>query len=446
MTTTPSPELPDLDRLEALARAVKSAIGYGDFSAAIVKLQDDLDADTVLALIALARRAQPEGEAPQAEAFAWAVFAENGNVIIWSKKRSEVEPASEKYGRPIVPVVALSAAQHADSGAQAELPELPAPWGTMYGHRDGCRELDGYTADQMRGYAIDYAALAAQSQGAQAAGEFRTCCDHPDCTTCAGRGGHYRLAAKAEAPAPGWGRVETVGDMVRKLLTLDQAAPIFTAHHLDIDGQRRCRTRPVTISRERVIDGKWVDPARKDVPYANIVWAKPDERAQQAAAPGAEPVEPPRMTTDESREYLVKFMEKHFTDKTYHRYIRGERGSVNLAGDFAWQMARALRMLEAAPSAPGTPEAPAELPRLYRFDCYVGKTKMAAGVGVHATSMEEAEQKARELADKDETVKFESNRPCHATRKCGICAAYERAAQLDGGQGEERSNICRRAT
>jgi len=62
------------------------------------------------------------------------------------------------------------------------------------------------------------------------------------------------------------------------------------------------------------------------------------------------------MTTDESREYLVKFMEKHFTDRTYHRYIRGERGSVNLAGDFAWQMARALRMLEAA-SGPGAPEA-----------------------------------------------------------------------------------------
>lgn len=90
----------------------------------------------------------------------------------------------------------------------------------------------------------------------------------------------------------------------------------------------------------------------------------------------------------------------------------------------------------AAPSNPGTPEAPAKLPRLYRFDCYVGKTKMAAGVGVHATSMEEAEQKARKLADKDETIEFESNRPCHATRKCGICAAYERAAQLDGGQGE----------
>lgn len=87
-------------------------------------------------------------------------------------------------------------------------------------------------------------------------------------------------------------------------------------------------------------------------------------------------------------------------------------------------------------SAPGTPEAPADLPRLYRFDCYVGKTKMAAGVGVHASTMEEAEQKARKLIDKGETIKFESNQPCHPTRKCSICANYERAAQLDGGQEE----------
>lgn len=48
-----------------------------------------------------------------AESFAWAVFAENGNVIIWSKNREQVEIASAKYGRPVVPVIALSAAQQA---------------------------------------------------------------------------------------------------------------------------------------------------------------------------------------------------------------------------------------------------------------------------------------------------------------------------------------------
>lgn len=48
-----------------------------------------------------------------AEVFAWAVVAENDNVIIWSKNRGQVESASKKYGRPIVPVIALSAAQQA---------------------------------------------------------------------------------------------------------------------------------------------------------------------------------------------------------------------------------------------------------------------------------------------------------------------------------------------
>jgi hypothetical protein len=85
-----------------------------------------------------------------------------------------------------------------------------------------------------------------------------------------------------------WGPVHTVADMVRNLLTCNQADPIHAAFHVDFEGKRRCRTRPVMISRERVIDGKWVDSARKDVPYATIVWAKQDERA----AVGAEELPP----------------------------------------------------------------------------------------------------------------------------------------------------------
>lgn len=69
--------------------------------------------------------------------------------------------------------------------------------------------------------------------------------------------------------------------------------------------------------------------------------------ARAADAP-SEPSEPPRLDTEESREYLVTFMEQHFTDTTFHRYIRGQiGGSGPLAGDFAWQMARALRRIEA---------------------------------------------------------------------------------------------------
>jgi len=96
-----------------------------------------------------------------------------------------------------------------------------------------------------------------------------------------------------EQAEPTWGAVKTVGDMVRNLRTLDQAEPIFSAFHLDFNGARRCRTSPISISHERVIDGKWVDSTRKDVPYATVVWAKPDERAEQApvaAAPDARPL------------------------------------------------------------------------------------------------------------------------------------------------------------
>src|SRR5438067_7327722 len=52
------------------------------------------------------------------DAFAWAVFADNGNVIIWSKRRDVVEPVAAEYGKPIVPVIAhINAWGSAGSGA-----------------------------------------------------------------------------------------------------------------------------------------------------------------------------------------------------------------------------------------------------------------------------------------------------------------------------------------
>lgn len=45
---------------------------------------------------------------PEGGRFAWAALAENGNVIIWSYRRDQVEPVAAKYGRPVVPVVVLS--------------------------------------------------------------------------------------------------------------------------------------------------------------------------------------------------------------------------------------------------------------------------------------------------------------------------------------------------
>lgn len=41
------------------------------------------------------------------ETFAWAAFAENGNVIIWSRRRADVEPVAARYSRAVVPLIAL---------------------------------------------------------------------------------------------------------------------------------------------------------------------------------------------------------------------------------------------------------------------------------------------------------------------------------------------------
>lgn len=145
-------------------------------------------------------------------------------------------------------------------------------------------------------------------------------------------------APQAE-PAPEWGRVRTVADMVRNLLTLDQNDPIHSAFFVDFDGKRRCRTSHISISRERVIDGKWVDQTRKDVPYAIVVWAKSDERARQAAAPGAS------IDTPEFRELLAKVWNG----------VHPKFNSKNIAALVAHIDSRI------APSASGTPEAPADI-------------------------------------------------------------------------------------
>lgn len=79
------------------------------------------------------------------EAFAWAVFAENNNVIIWSKDRSQVELASTKFGRPVVPIIALSVAEAAAPGALGtdEMTRLRRLMRAL-GHTDAFDQDDDY--------------------------------------------------------------------------------------------------------------------------------------------------------------------------------------------------------------------------------------------------------------------------------------------------------------
>ena len=76
---------------------------------------------------ALANQPAPTAAPEQpTEAFAWAAFAENGNVIIWSKNRAQVEPTAKQYGRPVVPVIALSAlSQPSEAAPLADTIDTP---------------------------------------------------------------------------------------------------------------------------------------------------------------------------------------------------------------------------------------------------------------------------------------------------------------------------------
>jgi Lar family restriction alleviation protein len=63
------------------------------------------------------------------EALAWAAFADNGNVIIWSRRRDEVEPVAAKYGKPVVPVIAYIDGRTAGTvpDGYVLVPEVPTP-------------------------------------------------------------------------------------------------------------------------------------------------------------------------------------------------------------------------------------------------------------------------------------------------------------------------------
>lgn len=99
------------------------------------------------------------------DAFAWAVFADNGNVIIWSKRRDVVEPVAAEYGKPIVPVIAhINAWGSAGSGA---IPVHQVYYGT-----EGWRDIEASQIDEHRGMGFEvrtlYATPSPAPQGEQA--------------------------------------------------------------------------------------------------------------------------------------------------------------------------------------------------------------------------------------------------------------------------------------
>lgn len=135
-------ELPDLDRI---ANDLESeAIPYeGDFADAVRAAIEDIRE------VAAARRAQPEGEAPQAEPSKESI-QRLAELHFYEGEAASMDIRVHRFARALLAHV-KPAAQHAESGA------LPITRST-YGSLEACE------AERER-----RAALAAQSQGAQQA-------------------------------------------------------------------------------------------------------------------------------------------------------------------------------------------------------------------------------------------------------------------------------------
>lgn len=169
-----STELPDLDKLEAYATSSKN----GDWHATEAML-NMLDEDDVLALVAAARRAKPEGEAPQAEQVRNDALEEAAKMLLNGYFLHDTAPPklfANEAAKAIREMKRVApAAQHAESGAQAgEYCDHPAflkvmddiltPQGMAKFNADEDVNLNREFAG-----AIFMAGLAAQSQGAHAA-------------------------------------------------------------------------------------------------------------------------------------------------------------------------------------------------------------------------------------------------------------------------------------
>jgi len=247
--------------------------------------------------------------------------------------------------------------------------------------------------------------------------------------------------AQPEGEAPHWGPVRTVGDLMRNLMTLEQDASIVTAFHVDFEGKRRCRAQQgITISSERVIDGRWIDSSRKDVPHAYVLWAKPGEFTPAAtlsplcgaqhAESGKEAAAAMRVIGGQRWSKEAEMTEGWLAaqqaaapgslDARPHKIAELLRIYDEKNGDWC-AIARAVesRYVDAT-SAPGTPEAPIDTERMDWLD-----------QNIFHRGMDDLDAMRRQ-----ETWMWVTFAPkgVQGTARSIIDAA--RAAQLDGGQGE----------
>jgi hypothetical protein len=99
-------------------------------------------------------------------------------------------PNDEPIPSGVLKAVEALTAQQAAARGYKLLPIAPMPE----------MQQAGYDTPGAHIYNASYRVMVVAATSApgtpEAPGEFRTCCDHPACTTCAGFGGFYRMASK----------------------------------------------------------------------------------------------------------------------------------------------------------------------------------------------------------------------------------------------------------
>jgi len=88
-------------------------------------------------------------------------------------------------------------------------------------------------------------------------------------------------APPSDEPKPEWGNAETVGNLIAQLRTMPADQPIYGAYHIiQDDGPALLRVKGLTLSRERVVDGRTIDE-KAAVPYSIVAWTGSKEPAAE---------------------------------------------------------------------------------------------------------------------------------------------------------------------
>ena len=365
-------------------------------------------------------------------------------------------------------VIALIATGAAESGAQAgELP--PLPQGVELGWSTRNVRIMGYTYSMMQDYARQ--ALAAQSQGAQAApgivitlrqahrlveffgghdarvtitppraewgdmppGLYAFCTEYPedgsehlgetevdDDLSSLGERGHVAraaLAAKAEAPAPLY-----CPKAFEELCSI--TAPIYPGYMVHAVRKMAEEISGVRAALKYKLDPWTLEPAeviravKVVVEFANAHLAS----AQQAAAPGALKLQPDTKT--------LQFLTDVVTAAGLLEHGKQSKGLAERISRTAYELRTDLFEGKAAPSAPGTPEAPSKdaLRYIGWRDAVLREDRdfvCAIENGLPTDVLEQEDDRAPTASEWDAAIDY--------------AMGIKRAAQLDGGQeGSDR--------